>query len=190
MMSCQEILEWNQTHKLVVKELNMKNLSILSLIFVLFLTACKDDVPPLGDYPSKLEGIQGNWELTVVEQRDEKIPFESQKTRDVSSVFTSVTNPTTMSFDTLTWSFTYDAGDNPALIPSGGTWAFVNTEFPEYSKEFPDQIMFEESNGFQTFYDLQSPVRPQDQYLSFRLDKNCFVDPDGIAYIFKFERVN
>lgn len=160
------------------------------ILVVLVLGACKTDVPEIGPYPSKVEGINGNWVLTGVTQVDEKVQQESQKTRNVSMVFTQAQVPTTLSFDTVNLTYTYNAGSNPVLLHTGGEWAFINSKYPEYSWQFPDKISFTDASNTPVEYDLLAPVRPQDKYLTFSVKLGCAVDPEGVFYHLQFERNN
>tara|TARA_B100000927_G_scaffold287293_1_gene279969 strand:- start:2960 stop:3490 length:531 start_codon:yes stop_codon:yes gene_type:complete len=173
--------------KAVAKSMLMKKIFLLPIaILLLAITACQDDLV-LDNEPLKIDGIQGNWVLSIVEMQDYKAINASNRSLDVSYVFTEVAQPTTMSFNSADFTFTYNEGDNPSFLPESGTWLFVNTSTNDWSANYPDELHLI-AGGDTTELALGGPVRPQDEYLQFTIQKNCPEDNQGYGYLFKFIR--
>ena len=123
--------------------INMKNLlkiiSGLCLLTVIIFTACSPDEPgPIGAPDNRLEQVTGTWSITKVLQVD--LNAESRgyptiaRTRDITNILPA------MSFEGVTFSFTSSNGEansfsidrknSPLVLPSSGSWAFDDVNYP------------------------------------------------------------
>ncbi|MFK7969649.1 MAG: hypothetical protein AB8F95_04740 [Bacteroidia bacterium] len=161
---------------------------LLSTAFLLVFSACKkDELPPIGKAPSKLEGINGAFKLVKIQRTDKLACANRPTVLDVSHFFLQG-EASTISFDTNAKTFSYNAGDATSLLPETGSWKFVNENFPDQADEFPEAIEFVDQNGIMTMLDLKKPIRPLDPTLE--IESTTMSDGKvATGYIFVFERM-
>ncbi|MEI6575240.1 MAG: DUF5004 domain-containing protein [Bacteroidota bacterium] len=107
-----------------------KHIFLFAGLLVLFaFTGCKKDFPAIGDYPSKVEGLQGTWKAQQVIQvdYDAKEKGENLFQWDVSHSF-NLTDYTIVFNANGTFVISGTAHNFAKL--SSGTWAFDNPTFP------------------------------------------------------------
>lgn len=152
------------------------------------LSACeKREIPPIGEVESKLEGINGSFKLIEVKRTDKLACVNRPAELDISSFFIKSDVPT-ISFDSNAKTFTYSAGDSPALLPTEGSWTFINTTYPDRADEFPEQVGLTATGADELVLELLKPIRPSDLRLELELTRMS----DGKAatgYKFVFERM-
>ena len=154
----------------------IKYLTLL-LIVALAISACKPDELVLDPPGSKLDGINDSFTLTEVIQID---PFVigSGNYLDVTSVFTSGAAPT-ITFNSADFTFTFNAGDGPNYLGTGGTWTFDNNDYPTL-------INMNDGTG-QYVLSLLHTIRPQDKFLEVQYERSCGTQVT-VRYQFKFSR--
>lgn len=133
------------------------------LALALGFTACKKKDYVLDPAPSKLEGIDGTFVLSQVNQVDQKT-LSVDNTLDVSAVFIG-NNPAQISFNSTDMTFTYTPGSTIDFIGASGTWAFDDNEYPSL-------ISMNSTTG-QFDLSLLRTIRPSDQTLEVQLDRMC-----------------
>jgi len=164
-----------------------RNRLFLLMIIVLtsvFVSNCKKTytLDPAG---SKIEGINGAWELYSVIQVDEVDLAKSE--RDISKFYVGDGTIEVMKITFKSSDFTYevtlgDTGKN--YLPSTGTWEFDNNEFPKF-------IFLDDGEGNITTLSLQGPTRPQDQQLKFSFKRSCTIGgelTEYVGYRYEFNR--
>lgn len=165
----------------------MKKIIVLILpLFLLFtLSECKKKSYTLDPPASKLEGINGSWELANVVQVDEIDLAKAE--RDISDFYINEgsTNVLEITFNSSDMTFEVVLGDiGKNYLPASGTWSFDDTNFPEY-------IYLVDEDGNTTVLSLQGPTRPQDQQLKFSFKRFCIidaVDTEYVGYRYEFNR--
>lgn len=170
---------------------------ILVLGIVLATSACKNrEIPPIGDEPSKIEGISDQFKLIQVLRSDKLACVNRPTTLDISPFFglpdINMPDPMvavpTISFDANSQSFTFDPLETTAFLPESGSWRFINTNFPDLANEYPEQLGLTDANGQETVFDLLKPIRPVDNTLELEMTK-MFDGKPAHGYVFIFERL-
>lgn len=167
----------------------MKRLSIYLSVALLVVgaSACQNnDLPPLGEPFSQVEGINGNWELVSVMQLDE-INGDADEPFDVSNLMIG-NQAATLTFRSSERSFSAQTGDSRLFIPETGSWAFDDDKYPT-------KVMLDGGGSSQFELALQAPVREQvDEFLIYKYIRplgDCVADIEqagAISYIYKFQR--
>lgn len=147
--------------------------------------ACEDPVKgDLGQPSSKIDGIDGSWQLVSVIQTDEKAP--NKRTLDLSQYYDAFV----LNFDKTDFSFHQDS----TLVTSGnnffgtsGTWAFYNSQFSEYDLTYPDGLRIVDASEDTTNFTLGSPIRIYDETLNLKLYRECEGE-NTMSYQFIFDR--
>ncbi|MEZ4686903.1 MAG: DUF5004 domain-containing protein [Bacteroidia bacterium] len=144
--------------------------SMLIATLVLLFSACETrEIPPIGDVPSKLEGINGNWILTSIKRTDKLACVNRPAELDISSFFIRNDAPS-FAFDSDAKTFTYSSGDAPiTLLPDGGSWRFINETYPEQADLYPEKVGFTPAGGTEVILDLLKPIRPVDPTLELEV---------------------
>jgi hypothetical protein len=162
---------------------------LLATLMLLF-AACDNhnqDITPIGEVPSKIEGISGNWVLNSIKRTDKLACVNRPAEIDISSFFIRNEAPS-FTFDIDNRSFTYAAGDAPLeLLPTAGSWRFINEAIPEEAETYPEQVGFMPDMGSEIVLDLLSPIRPQDPTLELEMTVMSEGD-EATGYIMVFER--
>jgi hypothetical protein len=104
-------------------------LLLAGLLLILVVTGCKKEYPEIGDYPSKVEAMQGTWKAEKVIQVDYDALEKGENLFqwDMSGQF-NLTDFTIKFNADKTFEISGTA-HNFAKI-NGGTWAFDNDAFP------------------------------------------------------------
>ncbi len=147
------------------------------LMIVVFISGCKKPQElPIGEPYSQVEGIQGTFRLSKVEQIDE-ITLNLDKTLDVSEVFLGG-NPMEITFNAE--NVTINANDTPDYFSNGAatlTWKFDDNQFPT-------KVII---NNGDAEWSLLSPIRTSDNILAFKVSR-FYRGKKAITYNFSFER--
>jgi hypothetical protein len=151
------------------------------LVLALSFTACqKDEIPPIGEPESKLEGISDTWKLARVYQYDEKVANSDVKTYEITDIF--ITGPApVITFDANSKTYTYDPGDSPNFLGASGTWQFDDDLYPTLIRAT------DAASGAEATWTLQGPTRPVDTELKIAVKRGC-VDDASYYYLLVFER--
>jgi hypothetical protein len=159
----------------------MKQILYLTTALLLTLAACKkDEIPPLGDPASKLEGINGAWRLAKVEQYDENVAVDA-KYLDITEYFVTGAAPT-ITFNSSAKTFTYDPAGTSNFLGTNGTWRFDDDAAPLY-------IYATSAGASEATWQLGGPTRPVDQQFSILVKRGC-VEDSKYYYRFTFQRNN
>lgn len=163
-----------------------KKIVIASLAIAALLHSCKPELKgSLGEPADKIEGMEGNWELSSFIQQDPNNPIKEE--RDLSEFYVvDGQTPYTLNFSTDK-SYQVIEGPGRNYFGTGGTWAFDNDEFPT--------MLFLYSPADTLELELGNVVRPSDTKLGMELTSFC---EDGVTgertttavYKFIFTRVN
>ena len=149
---------------------------MISILAIITLSNCNEKDYPLDPPPSKINGINGTWELISVVEVDE---FDLAKPeRDISSFYTGVGVTVMMAtFNSDDFTFEIIPGDKGQnYLPTTGTWEFDNNDFPTF-------IYLTDDEGAVTNLALKGPTRPQDQLLKFSFNRSCIIDGEETEYV-------
>ena len=152
-------------------------LSAILFLLMASLSQCKKKTYTLDPPSSKVEGLNGDWELYSVIQVDEK--SLSKDERDLSEFYIGDGSAELMnvSFSSSNKTFEIVLGEiGRNFLPSSGTWSFDDDNFPSY-------IYLEADNGEVTSLKLQSTTRPQDQKLKFSFQRSCTINGENLEYV-------
>jgi len=155
------------------------------VFILLVLLACEDPIKgDLGQPLSKIDGINGSWELVSVIQTDEQAPNKRQL--DLSQYYDAFV----LNFDKSNFSFFIDStlaisGNN--FFGNSGTWAFYNSQFSEYDLIYPDGLRIVNPLSDSINFTLGSPIREYDQILNLKLYRECEGE-HTLSYQFIFDR--
>jgi hypothetical protein len=163
-----------------------KKIVIATFALATLLYSCKPELKgSLGDPADKIEGMEGNWELSSFIQQDPNNPIKEE--RDLSEFYViDGQTPYNLRFTT---GKTYEVITGPGrnYFGTGGTWAFDNDEFPT--------TLFLYSPADTLELELGNVVRPTDNTLGMELTSYCEDAVTGertttAVYKFIFNRVN
>ncbi len=162
----------------------MKKIVFVGILTIL-IASCKPDIKgELGESFSKVDGINGSWQLTTFHQRDENNPIK--EVRDLSEYYlVPGEQPTQIVFHKD--SFTYEVVPGPGrnFFGTHGNWRFDNNQAPSY-------IYLE--NATDTLrLTLGSMPRAFENLLTLELPRYC-TDAQGVqtptvTYIFTIQRM-
>lgn len=156
-----------------------------SIVGLLLFNQCNKKTYTLDPPPSKVEGLNGSWELYSVMQVDEISLAKAE--RNLTSFYISDTSTSVLevSFNSSDHSFGVTLGAmGRNYLPSSGTWAFDNDDYPQY-------IYITDDEGNETTLKLQGPTRPQDQQLKFSFQRSCVIageEKEYVGYRYEFNR--
>lgn len=155
-------------------------------VLVMTIPSCKPDIKgELGESFSKVEGLNGNWQLISFSQRDENNPIK--EVRDLSEFYVVPGEESTkMSFSASDFTYTVEPGSGRNFFGTEGTWRFDNNEAPSF--------LYLQNTADTLELKLGSMPRSFDQQLDIELPRYC-VDNLGVAtptvtYIFTIQRAN
>ncbi len=144
---------------------NIKMSLVLSLSFLLALSACKKDIKEIGMPGSKVEGIKATWVLTKAVQVDEL--SLTKEAANIYGYFASSSKLPNITFTDTTYSVDTTGLDLNFFGAASGTWAFDDPEFPS-------TITFNPEGASSFELKLNGPIRPQDNLrLSKEVHKSC-----------------
>jgi len=159
---------------------------ILYIVFVLGLGSCKPEIKgELGEPFSKVDGINGSWQLTTFSQRDENNPIK--EVRDLSEYYIiDGQESTKLTFNSSDFTYSVEPGPGRNFFGTEGTWRFDNNEAPAY--------VFLEMPTDTLQLTLGSMPRSIDTQLNLELPRYC-VDANSnavptVTYIFNIQRAN
>jgi len=150
----------------------MKKYSILSLVIVSasFFWGCKKEYEPIGDVPSKVEGIVADWELVSCSMVDKSAIIEESE--DITDYLTTGTPPN-IKFSISATDTTYTSDINGSVFnffgSSSGSWRFDDIYFPTKVILYPDGL----TNTEQIECMLINTIRPNDTNLKLRIPVLC-----------------
>ncbi len=166
-------------------KINQLNILLALVVVLLALSSCKEDIKPIGDPLSQVNGIADTWKLYHVNQVDE-LNDKSDNFIDVSTIIMGAT-PAEITFNPDK-TFTLNPGTMRNFLPVDGSWAFDD-------EDYPSQIILTDSNG-ETVLDMLSPVREKvDNRLEVKYIRpiNGCADLEGkrgaVSYEYYFERI-
>ncbi len=157
------------------------------ILLALLFTQCKEELKPIGEPFSQLEGINDTWQLTSIEQIDE-LDKGDNAPLDVSNIMMG-TQAAIMTFNSSDFTYTLTPGTMRNFFPTNGTWFFDDNDFPA--------VITLENSGAQFECKLQAPIRRESgedelviKYI--RPIGNCTVLEDGlkgaVGYQYRFMR--
>lgn len=155
------------------------------ILGVLLFSQCNKKTYTLDAPGSKVEGINGNWELYSVIQVDEISLAKLE--RDLSLYYLGNGDVEVMkiTFNSSAMTFNITLGEiGRNYLPSSGTWSFDDNNFPKY-------IYLKDDNGVVTTLKLGGPTRPQDQQLKIAFQRSCSIDgevKEYVGYRYEFNR--
>ena len=154
---------------------------MIALVAVFGFTGCdSDDIPPIGDAGSKLDGINATWDLVQVNVTDEtSFPVA---TRDFTNFYTSASNTPQITFNSADFSYSTAFSGKRNFFGSGGTWAFDDNDYPT-------MITLNSTDAGTIVVPLTNTIRPTDSRLKIEVQKTCNGSVTS-KYLFEFERAN
>lgn len=162
----------------------MRSMRITIAIAVLalgVLAGCKEKIEgELGTPFSKVDGLNGTWQLTAFTQTDLNNPVK--ETRDLTDFYTAPgVDPMVISFngDDRTYGVEIEAGKN--FFGDGGEWFFDDENYPTF-------LHLDTGSDTLTF-DLTTAIRTYDQSMELEINKGCG-DSETVIYRFEFNRIN
>ena len=157
------------------------NRNRIYLLLILMLTSfvvsnCKKTytLDPPG---SKVDGLNGSWELYNVVQVDQTDLAKAE--RDISNFYLGDGSTSVMeiTFNSSDFTFEVKLGDiGRNYLPSSGTWEFDDDNFPQF-------IFLTSDEGEVTVLQMLGPTRPQDQQLKYSFNRNCTIEDELIQYV-------
>jgi len=163
----------------------MKKILYLSTL-IFFAYGCKPELKgELGEPSNKVEGLNGNWQMTAFSQRDENNPIK--EVRDMSEYYIIPgEDATKLTFNSSDNSYTIIPGPGRNYMGTGGTWRFDNNEAPTY-------LILESATDTMRLT-LGSMPNPASSQLNLELPRYC-TDSNGnqtptVSYIFTIQRTN
>lgn len=154
--------------------------SIVLGLFVAFtFYSCEKKVYEIGDPVSKLEGINGTWNISGVTQIDEASPLKDEM--DLSRFFITTTEPSlslTFNSSDFTYSVIPGTGKNP--FGESGKWEFDDMNYPSY-------VSLYATTGDTIVMGLGQTIRPTDSNLFLNQQKTCEGTP-VTTYQYIFDR--
>lgn len=160
-------------------------LIILPLFFLFSLTECKKKTYTLDPPVSKVEGVNGTWELYSVVQVDELDLAKAERNISNFYIDQNSTNVLQITFKSSDMTFEVVLGDiGRNYLPTSGSWYFDDDNYPEY-------IYLEDEDGNSTELSLQGPTRPQDNQLKYSFKRSCVIDgveEEYVGYRYEFNR--
>lgn len=153
--------------------------AIAVLVGAMTLVACQKKEYTIGAPASKVEGINGVWQINEVHQVDETSPV--RESMDLSSYFL---NPgtTPLEIEFIGNDFTYVVEANGSKNPFGpsGDWEFDNIDYPTY-------VHMYSSEGDTLTLKLGQTIRPSDAQLLLDHQRLCS-DLPVLTYQYTFNR--
>ena len=153
----------------------------LALLVVLLAAGCREKRDlVLGEPFSKLEGINGAWRLSQVEQIGLK-EGSKQWGFDLTSAVVGA-DPATISFNSADLTFAYSPnGSRDLLKLTGGSWAFDDVEYPT-------MVSLDDAAATDLDLKLLAAIRIIDDRLKLRLVRPDCDNGWVLAYNLIFER--
>jgi hypothetical protein len=164
---------------------NMKKYKLYTLVALALVTglatfnSCEKNVYEIGTPTSKLDGINGSWNISGVTQIDEASPLKDEM--DLSKFFLKPGEPIlsiSLNSDELTYSVVPGTGNNP--FGDGGDWTFDDPNYPSYVILYP-------TNGDTIQVGLGRTIKPTDSNLYLNQQKLCG-DAPVTTYLYIFDR--
>lgn len=158
--------------------------TILFLAVGAALITCKPKLEgELGEAFSKVEGLNGTWQITEFSQRDENNPIK--EVRDLSSFYIQDgIESTTITFNSSNMTYTAVPGPGKNYIGTEGSWHLDNNEAPT-------ELIFENVTDTLSML-LGSMPRVFDTQLDLELPRFCIdasgVKTETVTYIFQISR--
>jgi hypothetical protein len=156
---------------------------VLLIMATWFVSCKKKETKPIGEPFSKLEGIQGEWEIKSVIQIDEQTPLKDQLNLD--RFYTQ--NPDSLmsvSFDSKNLTYSVVEGNGKNFFGPGGNWEFDNPNFPS-------KVILYSNLGDTIESTLGKTIRKIDTQLDLNFSRYCGSIGDQTAvvtYVFQFNR--
>jgi hypothetical protein len=150
----------------------MKKYSILFPLIALtsVFWGCKKEYEPIGEVPSKLEGIVASWELVSCSMVDKSAIIEESE--DITEYLNTGTPPN-IKFSISATDTTYSTDTTGAVFnffgSSSGRWRFDDIYFPTKVILYPDGPNVSE----QIECTLINTIRPNDTNLKLRIPVLC-----------------
>ena len=164
----------------------LTKIGLLTATFALWIVACdQQEILPIGDPFDKVEGLADTWKLTSIQQVDE-LNGSNEEALDVSS-FLVGSQAATISF-MADGSYTINPGSSKMYVPSEGSWAFDQNDYPSTIE------LSNGSNNFSIQLVTAAPVKEKpDNRLIYKYVRpigNCAIieKAGAVGYIYEFER--
>lgn len=157
--------------------IRLYTMALMATVLILVAGCEKNEIPPIGERFSYVEGINDSWTLTQVIQTDKVTSNKDRNTLDVSDIFMGST-PMKINFNSSGFSYSVNAGTTLNLLGENGIWAFDDEDTPTKLTltTFDDDIYVLE---------LLAPVRKVENELKFEFVRTCRGEQSvGYQYIF------
>ncbi len=122
---------------------------IYPVLFLLLFTQCKEEIKPIGEPFSQLEGINDTWQLISIEQTDELDKGDANPL-DVSAIMMG-SQPARITFNSSDFTYSLAPGTMRNFFPTSGSWFFDDNDYPA--------AVTLENTGEQFELKLQAPIR-------------------------------
>lgn len=151
--------------------------TFLAIVLLILAAGCEETTYEFGEPFSKLEGINGSFELTSVIQADER-STALDNTLDISEFFIGA-EPAVLTFNGSDFSYTLSPGTAPNFLGDTiGSWKFDDNEYPtEIQLGTTDPVLLE----------MNRTIRTIDNTLEFRITRFCSGEA-GVSYNYVFTR--
>ena len=164
-----------------MKRFNIYTATIVLMAFIGFvsLNSCEKKVYEIGEPTSKLEGINGAWNISGVTQIDEASPLKDEM--DLDRFFIIPGEPAlaiTFNSADLTYSVVPGSGKNP--FGDGGDWTFDDPNFPS-------SLTLYSTGGDTIVVGLGQTIKPTDSNLFLNQQRFCD-DAPVTTYQYIFDR--
>lgn len=160
----------------------MRKTFLYSTIAVLGLAAslgaCQKKEYTIGAPASKVEGIDGVWQVNEVHQVDETSPV--RESMDLSSYFLSGSAPLEIEFSGSDFTYKVEANGSKNPFGTSGEWEFDNVDYPTYVHMYSVE-------GDSLQLKLGQTIRPSDAQLLLDHQRLCS-DLPVLTYQYTFNR--
>lgn len=130
---------------------------------------------------SKLEGINGSWEIRQIEHVDYANPL-FDLSYDVSEVLVG-DSPLVLTFNIESGTYEVQSGSSKHQLGNSGSWSFDDPEFPT-------ELVFQTDEGQTIQGILENTVRVVDNELIFQFSVNCSdLEEPQHGFKYTFDRV-
>ncbi len=155
---------------LIMKKQN-RIIGFLSLAIassIAMFSSCNKDPYEIGDAYSKVEGLDGQWEVATVSIIDEQSVLKDEI--DLTSYYTSdPANILTITFSATEMTYEVEEGEGINYFGANGAWQFDDPNYPAYL-----YLIFDTETGLDTTELLMgSTINEYQSQMALKYPRNC-----------------
>lgn len=151
----------------------------MGLFVAITFNSCEKKVYEIGTPTSKLDGINGAWNISAVTQIDEASPLKDEM--DLSRFFIAPGEPAlSLTFNSSDFTYTVIPGTGKNPFGESGKWAFDDVNYPS-------NVSLYSLTGDTVVMGLGRTIRPTDSSLFLNQQRTCEGTP-VTTYQYIFDR--